>query len=124
EQDPGRHEKSAGESGPLALSSGERVAALADRSVVAVRQVLEVPREPGHPARLLDLAARRGGAAERDVVRERHGEEEGFLRYDRDRAPQPRLLDPGEVDSPELDRSVGDRIEPREEPDEGGLPRA
>src|SRR5206468_5959077 len=79
---------------------------------------------PGHPARLLDLAARRGGAAERDVVRERHGEEEGFLRYDRDRAPQPRLLDPGEVDSPELDRSVGDRIEPREEPDEGGLPRA
>ena len=51
-------------------------------------------------------------------------EEEGFLRYDRDRAPQPRLLDPGEVDSPELDRSVGDRIEPREEPDEGGLPRA
>src|SRR4030095_11388306 len=66
--------------GPLALTAGERDAALADDGIESLSELVDFFVELGQVRGLANLSARGPGIAHADVVRDRIGEEKTFLR--------------------------------------------
>ena len=81
----------------LALAAGQRDAALADRRVVALRQLADEFGGRGILGRPLDLGVGGVGPAEADVVAHAHAEDRGVLRHQRDVAAKLRRIGVGQA---------------------------
>src|SRR5450830_1556674 len=72
----------------LALAAGQGDALFANAGVVAGREAAHVLVDGGHGGGVLHLGARGARAAQRDIVGDGGGEQEGFLRHPADGAAQ------------------------------------
>ena len=97
-------EERARERDALALAAGEVDAALADQSVVALRQVVDEGRDAGRVARGEHLLPVRIRPRREQVLAQEHGEEDGLLGHERDRPPQLDEPDVAGVDAAEPGR--------------------
>ena len=124
DEDPRVDEDRARDREPLALTAGERDAALADHGLVAVRQGLDELVRLGRARRLLDLLVGRVGRAEGDVLADGRGEEERILRDHADLSPERPAGHVAHVDAVDEDPPRGRLVEARHERGEGRLPGA
>ena len=108
----------------LPLAAREPHAAIADRRVVALRQVENELFGVRFARRHLDLGPRRVEPAVTDIFADRSAEQQRLLRHDRDRAAQRGQLDARDIDAVECDPAGLRLVEARYEIDDGGLPRA
>ena len=105
----------AGERDALALAAREVDAALADQRVVAVRQLVHERGDAGRLAGREHLVPGRVRPRRQQVVAQRHREEDGPLRHDRDRAAELGERHVADVDAAEQDAPLGRVVEPRQQ---------
>ena len=115
DQDPRVGEQRPRERDELALAEREPGAALAELRLVAVLEPIDELVCADGADRRDDLLAARLAPAERDVLGERAGEQEAFLRDDAELAAQRLLRRVAQVDAVERDASLGGVVEAREQ---------
>ena len=115
-QDRRVDQQRAGDRDPLALAARQRVAALADDGVVALRQRVDELVGAGGASRRPDLLERRVGAPVGDVVADRGREQERLVEHDADLGAQAVEREVAHVVAVDLDRAAGDVVEARQQP--------
>ena len=117
-------EERARERDELPLAERELEAALADLGVVAVRQLGDEAVGADSRRGGLDLGPGGARTAERDVVRDRAGEEEALLRDDAELSPQRRLRHVAQVGAVDRDAPAARVVEASEQLRDRRLPGA
>src|SRR5439155_2955303 len=114
-----------GQRDTLLLPTGEGDPALADDRIEPARELLEVPREPGASHRTVGARGRAGVVeSERDVRPDGVGEEEAFLWHDAEHSAQLRAGPFPRVPPAYQDCALIGVVEPREQSEQGALPRS
>ena len=106
----------------MTLSAGQRVAPLSDHLVVPVVHVADEPVGPGYPGGGHHLVSGGVGTAERDVVVERVGEQEGLVGYLADVVPETGQGQVTYVGAVNQDGAGSDVVEAGQQPGHGGFP--
>ena len=124
DQDARVDQQRAGDRDPLPLAARERLAALADQRVVAVRQPEDELVRVRGARRGDDLRARRVGPAVGDVLGDRAEEQERLLQHDADVAAVVGHGEAADVDAVDQDRAVAHVVEAADQVDQRALARA
>jgi len=133
EQDGRVRDNSPGDRNPLFLSTREQETAFSNGGSIPFRQRRDEAVRIRLDARLLDgshpllvACLLQGSAREAhlDVVPDRHGEEDGFLRDEADLRAQPLDVEVLDVRVVQLDDPTQRVVEPLDEGDDGALPAA
>ena len=118
----GSRSERTGDRETLPLATAEPGPAFADARVESVRQVGDDLGGPGQADRVEQLACRRCGAGEPQVVGNRAVEEARRLRHVPDDGPPGAQLDVGELDAADEDPAIIRFEEPKQEAGQRGLP--
>ncbi len=118
------HHEGAGDGEALALPAREREAPLPHHGVVALGELLHELVGPGGARRGLDLLERGVRAPVREVVADRHREEERLVEHHPDVVAEARQRHVAHVVVVDTHRAAGDVVEARQQAGRGRLPAA
>ena len=121
QQDRRIHQESAGDGDALTLAAGERIAALADQHVEAVRVAIDEVAQPGNLRRRDDRRVIGIRRADGDVVAQRAVEEGRILRHVADVAPEVGRIELPEVDAVDHHRALARLVKPEQQLLQGRL---
>ncbi len=105
----------------LALTAGQRHAALADLRVVALRQAADELGRRRHVGGALDIGIRRAGPPEADILAHGSREDRGILRHQRDARAQGRRIGVGDRNAVETDKARGRIVEAQDQMEDRAL---